>query len=75
MSSTGRGGPHVCTRESLARTECLAREAPDFSPLDFSQRFTGTISDDGRTISGHWEISTDGVEWDHDFALTSTKVT
>jgi hypothetical protein len=54
---------------------CLAREAPDFSPLDFSQRFTGTISDDGRTISGHWEISTDGTEWDHDFALTYTKVT
>src|SRR5947207_4803278 len=29
----------------------LSRQAPDFSPLDFSQRFTGTFGDDGRTIT------------------------
>jgi hypothetical protein len=30
----------------------LWRDLPDFSPLKFSQRFTGTFSDDGKTISG-----------------------
>jgi hypothetical protein len=53
----------------------LVRNSPDFSPLDFSQRFTGTFSDDGQTIAGQWEISTDGTSWDHDFALIYTKGT
>jgi hypothetical protein len=30
----------------------LWRDEPDFSPLDFSQRFTGTFSTDGTTIVG-----------------------
>jgi hypothetical protein len=30
----------------------VRREAPDFSPLDFAQRFVGTSSEDDRTISG-----------------------
>jgi hypothetical protein len=30
----------------------LLRDAPDFSPLDFWQRFTGEFSADGGTISG-----------------------
>lgn len=30
----------------------LSRELADFSPLEFSQRFTGTFSDDGKTIAG-----------------------
>ena len=34
----------------------LWRDEPDFSPLDFSQRYTGTFSDDGKTIAGAWEI-------------------
>ena len=34
----------------------LWRDEPDFSPLDFSQRFTGTFSADGTTIAGRWEI-------------------
>ncbi|MXM62710.1 hypothetical protein GR925_04425 [Streptomyces sp. HUCO-GS316] len=50
----------------------LLREAPDFSPLDFRQRFTGHISDDCSTIHGEWEIARDGGEsaWDRDFTLT-----
>jgi hypothetical protein len=52
----------------------LRRESADFSPLDFSQRFTGTFSDDGRTIAGRWELSNDGASWEHDFNLTYTKV-
>jgi hypothetical protein len=51
----------------------LWRDEPDFSPLDFSQRFTGTFSEDGRTIAGAWEIRHDGKSWEHDFDLTYTK--
>jgi hypothetical protein len=47
----------------------LSREAPDFSPLDFRQRFTGTFSEDGDTITGAWESCSEGGEWEHDFAL------
>ena len=51
----------------------LWRDEPDFSPLDFSQRFTGTFSDDGQTIAGRWEINHDGKTWEHDFDLTYIK--
>ena len=52
----------------------LERTKPDFSPFDFSQRFTGTLSEDGNTIAGAWEICHDGKTWEHDFDLTYTKV-
>jgi hypothetical protein len=48
----------------------LTRESPDFSPLDFRQRFTGTFSEDENTITGAWEKCPDSGEWEHDFALT-----
>jgi hypothetical protein len=51
----------------------LTRESRDFSPLDFRQRFTGTFSDDGNTISGAWETAHDDV-WEHDFALTYRRI-
>jgi len=51
----------------------LWRDEADFSPLDFSQRYTGTFSDDGKTIAGAWEICHDGKTWEHDFDLTYTK--
>jgi hypothetical protein len=41
---------------------------------DFSQRFTGTFSEDGNTIVGRWESSSDGSDWKHDFDLTYTRV-
>ena len=52
----------------------LGREFPDFTPLDFSQRFTGRFSGDGQRIDGRWETSRDGSDWEHDFDLTYTKV-
>jgi hypothetical protein len=52
----------------------LSRTAPDFSQLDFAQRYTGTISDDGRAIRGNWELSTDGSQWEHDFELSYSKI-
>jgi hypothetical protein len=48
----------------------LWRDEPDFSPFDFSQRFTGTFSAYGATIAGHWEICRHGTTWEHDFDLT-----
>src|SRR5512133_1310136 len=42
----------------------LLRDAADFSPLEFSQRFTAEFSADGNTISGHWESSKDGTSWE-----------
>ena len=48
----------------------LTRETPDFSPLDFSQRFSGTFSQDGNTIEGAWAKRVDKAEpWEHDFTL------
>ncbi|MCA1708300.1 MAG: hypothetical protein LC808_35495, partial [Actinobacteria bacterium] len=52
----------------------LWREEPDFSPLDFRQRYTGTISDDGQTITGSWEICHDATTWEHDFELSYRKL-
>ncbi len=52
----------------------LWRDEPDFSPLDFRQRYTGTFSEDGATIVSAWEISHDGTTWEHDFDLTYTRV-
>jgi len=53
------------------RVWTLTREPPDFSPLDFAQRFTGTFSADGTAISGAWEKRLDrDCHWQHDFALT-----
>jgi hypothetical protein len=46
------------------------RDAPGFS-----QRFEGKFGADGDTITGAWEHSPDGVQWNHDFDLTYTKVT
>ena len=39
----------------------------------FSQRFTGIISDDGRTIAGKGQLSKDGASWEGDLELTYTR--
>jgi hypothetical protein len=41
---------------------------------DFSQRFTGTFSDDGSTITGRGQLSRDGTSWDDDLALDYRRV-
>jgi hypothetical protein len=38
-----------------------------------SQRFTGTIAADGRTITGGGEMSRDGATWEPDLQLTYTR--
>ncbi len=41
------------------------RESPGFW-----QRYEGKLSTDGNTIAGHWEKSSDGATWEHDFDVT-----
>lgn len=43
----------------------LERSAPGFS-----QRYAGVFDASGDTISGSWELSRDGTNWEHDFDLT-----
>ena len=45
------------------------REAPGFS-----QRFAGTLDDDGSTMSGLWELSRDDSSWNDDLAITYRRV-
>lgn len=52
----------------------LLRDSRDFSPLDFAQRFSGTFVDNGDTIRGRWEKSSDGSHWQEDFDLTYRRV-
>ena len=52
----------------------LLRTEPDFSPLDFAQRFQGTVAADGSSVDGRWETSPDGETWEPDFALSYTKI-
>ena len=40
---------------------------------EFSQRFTGAIDADGRTIVSRGELSRDGAAWEPDLALTYTR--
>jgi hypothetical protein len=40
----------------------------------FFQRFRGTLSPDGKTITAYWEISSDGEHWELDFDLFYTKI-
>ena len=57
------------------RTWTLLRTEPDFSLLEFSQRYVGTISPDGNRIEGRWETSYDqGESWEVDFPLSYTRV-
>lgn len=68
-----RGVARVYKMRFDGRVWTLWRDTPDFSPLHFSQRFTGTFSEDGRRIDATWEICEDGETWKKDFDLTYTK--
>jgi len=45
------------------------REAPGFS-----QRFEGKLSKDRNTITGQWELSSDGTHWKLDFDLIYRRI-
>ncbi|WP_371781567.1 hypothetical protein [Streptosporangium subroseum] len=62
-------GVHRVYRMTLADgVWTMWREAPGFN-----QRFTGTLSADGRIVDARWEMSADGVTWNLDFELTYTR--
>jgi hypothetical protein len=46
------------------------RDAPGFS-----QHFTFTLAEDGRTMTGKGELSRDGSSWEGDLELTYTRAT
>ena len=52
----------------------LERTTGDFSPFDFSQRFRGTLTADGRRIDGTWEIAEDHRTWTKDFDLIYSRI-
>ena len=52
----------------------LERTKPDFSDFNFSQRFAGTFSDDGKRIDGTFEIAHDHETWEKDFDVVYTRV-
>jgi hypothetical protein len=52
------------------RTWTLARQGEPFA-----QRFTGTISEDGYTIAGRWDLAEDGSTFTPDFELIYRRIT
>ncbi len=44
------------------------RESPSFW-----QHYEGRVSQDGNTVTGYWEKSTDGIQWEHDFDVTYSR--
>jgi hypothetical protein len=53
----------------------LVRATADFSPLEFAQRFVGTLSADSKAIDGQWETSHDGGRtWELDFGFNYARV-
>jgi hypothetical protein len=61
---------------TAAQTGCREslRDKPDFTALNFAQRFTGTFADDGTTIAATWETSPERAHWSTDFELTYTRI-
>jgi hypothetical protein len=69
-----RGVVRVYVMTFDGRVWTLERTKPDFTPLNFAQRYVGTFSDDGSIIDGRWEIAHDGQDWELDFGLTYVRV-
>ena len=69
-----RGVARVYEMGFDGRVWTLARTKPDFSAFNFSQRFTGTLSDDGNRIEGTFEIAHDQETWEKDFDAVYSRV-
>ena len=68
-----RGTARLYAMTFGGRIWTLERTKPDFSPLDFGQRFTGRVSEDGTAIAGEWQKSAGGQPWTRDYGLTYTR--
>ena len=64
-----RGVVRVLEMTFDGRTWTLLRTKPDFTSLEFSQRFLGTLSEDGRVIEGQFEIAQDHTTWELDIPI------
>jgi hypothetical protein len=64
-----RGVARLYAMSFDGRTWTLERTKSDFTPLDFSQRFIASFTDDLAEISGEWQTSDDGREWHRDFGM------
>ncbi len=64
-----RGVHRIYAVELGEDTWRMARDAPGFS-----QRFTGTVSEDGDAIAGLWTLSRDGDTFEDDVAIAFRRV-
>jgi len=64
-----RGVARIYAMRLEDRTWTLVRDQPDFTPLEFSQRYVGTVAGDGNTIDGAWEMGEQNGTWRRDFDL------
>ena len=69
-----RGVVRVYKMTFDGREWTLLRDEPDFTPLNFAQRYFGTLSEDGRTVEGRWEKAGDDGEWELDFEIFYRRV-
>ena len=69
-----RGVVRLYAMQFRDRVWTLLRDSADFTPLDFSQRFTGALGDDGDTIDCRWELAHDHETWELDFELTYRRI-
>jgi hypothetical protein len=65
-----RGVKRIYQTSLDGRVWKIWRDDPD----DFSQRFSGTLAEDGRTISAAWEKCMDGKTWEFDFEMIYTRI-
>jgi hypothetical protein len=65
-----RGVVRILELSINGRVWTFMRNKADFSPLEFHQRLTWTVSEDGRSINALGEISHDGAVWEDDIRIT-----
>lgn len=69
-----RGAARLYDMTFDGRTWTLERTRPDFTSLEFQQRYVGAFNDDLTTITGEWQSSADGQEWVRDFGVTYRRI-
>ena len=69
-----RGVARVYEMTLVGGVWTLERRKPDFSDFNFSQRFSGMFTDNGKRIDGTFEIAHDHVTWEKDFDVVYTRV-
>ena len=69
-----RGVVRIYAMTFDGRTWTMERSQRDFSAYDFGQRFVGELSDDGNTITSHWDIALEPGQWQRDLELTYRRV-